>query len=66
MRYPRSIPSGNGSRIFLLETRAAASFFRIPGYLIMDRNRQNGFQAGAGYYEEEKIWHVFWYLQVKL
>ena len=53
-------------RIFLLETRAAASFFRIPGYLIMNRNRQNGFQAGAGYYEEEKIWHVFWYLQVKL
>ena len=30
MRYPRSIPLGNGSRIFLLETRAAASFFRIP------------------------------------
>lgn len=53
-------------RIFLLETRAAASFFQISEYSIMNRKRQNGFQAGAGYYEEEKIWHVFWYLQVKL
>ena len=46
--------------------KAAASFFRISGYSIMNRKRQNGAKADAGYYEEEMIWHVFWYLRVNL
>ena len=56
MRYPRSIPSGNGSRIFLLETRATANFFRIP--LSRKLNWLNYMLwGGAVLLAFEHIWH---------